>query len=226
MATEPCQIQGRPRLDVRSVQSALAQGGPSAEAAARQLIHYCRPILRARFFAERVELQDVDDLVSEVLTQVVTSIAGLREPSSFDAWMRQIAQNVLNQHWRDRGRARECFVELSCEGDEADFDTALAGFERYVAGVPDLSNSDPDTGICIDRQLAQLRATQPERHACLELLVQGHTPAEIADHLGRSYGAARQFISQCCAVALNYLAPCLEAAELLGRKRGAAEIDR
>lgn len=209
-----------------AVQAALARGGAPAEAAARQLVRYCRPILRARFFAERVDLQDVDDLVSEVLTAIVGAIAKLREPASFDAWMRQIAQNALNQHWRERGRARECFVEPGNGIQDAEFDTALSGFERLVADAPDPSNTDPETGLCISRQLAELQARHPDRHACLELLVQGHTPAEIAEQLGRSYGAARQFISQCCAVAMTYLAPCLEAAELLGRKRGAAEIDR
>ena len=213
-------------FDATAFAASMQRGGPEAEVAARGLIRHCRPLLRARFFRAGVALQDMDDLLSEVLTSVVKSIQQLREPSRFDAWVYGIATNVLNQHWGQVGRSRELFKQvadtpLPREGDVEQADALADWLPEYA----DLSHGDAGTAICMQAQLEKFRQEHPQRYACVELLALGYEAREIAAHLGRSYGATRQFISQCCAVVMNFLKPCVEASELLGRKRGQAEAD-
>lgn len=211
-------------VDPKELVAALLAGGLRAEAVCRQLIAARRPLLRARFFAAGVAAQDIDDLVSETLTTVVSQIHRLRDPDRFDAWLYTIATSVLNQHWRSLHRSRELFAEPAAPAlDEGGED--LDALAATIAGHADGAQADPATELCLRQQLERLRQEHGARHACLELLAMGYSSAEIAVHIGRSDGAARQFISQCCAVAMTYLQACLEAEVLLGRRRGAARAE-
>ena len=201
--------------------SALAEGGARSERAGKALIDSYRPRLRARFFNGGVAAQDIDDLTAEVLTAIVTHIGQVRDHSRFDAWVYAITSNVLNQHWAAKGRARD--LVQAAPGAPADdpFDDA----DNLLEQALDPGLSDPVTALCLQNQLQEFRDKHPHRHACIELLVLGYDAREIAQQLGRSYGATRQFISQCCAVVMQFLSPCLEAAQLLGRSRGRAEAE-
>lgn len=213
----------RPPFDSMELLSALAEGGARAERAGRALIQRYRPLLRARLFSAGVAGQDIDDLISEVLTAIVTHVGQVRDHRRFDAWAYAIASNVLNQHWTAKGRARD-FLQPAPGGSAASdglFDDTVDVLDQAI----DPGLSDPVTALCLQRQLEDFRCQHPHRHACIELLVLGYDAREIAQQLGRTYGAARQFISQCCAVVMQFLSPCLDAAQLLGRGRGRAETE-
>ncbi len=216
-----------PRLglafDAAAFAAGLALGGNAAETAGRALIKNFRPLLRGRFFRAGVAPQEVDDLISEVLTAVVATIDQLRDLQKFDAWLGAIAVNVLNRHWIAKGRQRQLFQDaaLSTEAE----DDATTGLPNAWPDVADDSLSDPATVQCLKTQLERFRQHQPQRYLCIELLVIGYDLREVAERLGRSYGAARQFVSQCCSAVLPYLAPCLEASEMIGRRRGQAQRD-
>jgi DNA-directed RNA polymerase specialized sigma24 family protein len=213
----------RVAFDPTEFVAALAEGGARAEHAGRLLIRCYRPLLRARFFSKGVAAQDIDDLIADVLTSIVANAGQVREPSRFDAWVYAIASNVLNQHWTSKGRARDMLQPPASADGHAD--GAVDEPENVLDQVVDEGLSDPATALCLQGQLEAFRDKHPHRHACIELLVLGYDAREIAAQLGRTYGATRQFISQCCAVVMQFLSPCLEAAQLLGRGRGRAEAE-
>lgn len=213
----------RPTFDSMEFVAAMAEGGPRSERAGRALVACFRPRLRARFFNAGVAAQDIDDLTADVLTTVVSKVGQLRDPSRFEAWVYTITGNVLNQHWTSKGRARDLMpADWGGNGGAAG---PLDDAGPLLEQVHDAGLSDPVTALCLQNQLEDFRAQHPHRHACIELLVLGYDAREIAQQLDRSYGATRQFISQCCAVVMQFLAPCLEAAQLLGRSRGRAEAE-
>lgn len=51
------------------------------------------------------DLQDAEDLTSEVFLRVVNALGGFRGQSSFRTWLYAIAHNQLRDHWRRNGRA-------------------------------------------------------------------------------------------------------------------------
>jgi DNA-directed RNA polymerase specialized sigma24 family protein len=212
----------RTRFDSVEFIAQLAQGGAAADRAGRALIRSCKPVLRGRFFVAGVAAQDVDDLVSDVLTSVLTNIHQLRDPERFEAWLYAIATNVLNRHWEGLGRTRQMFQAPSAALDEG----ADGGGADEAIAWPDFADpahSDPETLRCLKAQLERFQAEHPHRFSCIELLAMGYENDEMAEQLGRSPGATRQFVSQCCAVVMRFLEPCLEAAQLLGRRRGGAQ---
>jgi DNA-directed RNA polymerase specialized sigma24 family protein len=213
----------RPAFDPGLFARDLAATGAQSEAAGRSLIEHCRPLLRGRFFKEGVAAQDIDDLVADVLTAIVAHVDQLRDTSRFDAWAYKIATNVLNQHWTTKGRERSLFL---ANADPPDADGGLFGDgESLLEQLADTGASDPGTEHCLKRQLQAFRAAHPHRHACIELLALGYGVQEIALQLDRTCGATRQFMSQCCAVVMQFLTPCLDAAQLLGRSRGRAAAE-
>lgn len=213
----------KPTFDSLEFAAALAEGGVRSELAGRALIQHYRPLMRARFFNGGVAAQDIDDLVSDVLTSLVANVGQVRDHSRFDAWVYAIATNVLNQHWTAKGRARDMFQHQPAASSQSD--GLPDETDNLLEQVADVGLSDPVTAVCLQSQLEDFRSKHPHRHACIELLVLGYDAREIAEQLGRTYGATRQFISQCCALVMQFLSPCLEAAQLLGRSRGRAEAE-
>ena len=50
---------------------------------------------------------------------------------------------------------------------------------------------------CIQEQLAKFREAEPKRAEVIELLLKEFNTEEIRLIIGRSYGATREFMSQC-----------------------------
>ena len=200
----------------------MAAGGAAAEGAARRLLQAYRPKLRARYLHKGVAFSDMEELDAEVFSAVMHGWHQVEVPGAFRAWFYSIADNLLNQHWAQKMRDRRHLVAdhaLTHHDSPQEEEEAPTWVEQ---ALPDLSSSDPEVRRCFQRQLEAYEAKHPARRSCIELVMLGHDDQEIAEMLGRSYGAARQYISQCCALLANFLSVCLGPNELQGRRRGQA----
>ena len=92
-------------------------------------------------------------------------------------------------------------VDLSADTDEVHAD--------LLACLPDPHALDVGARLCLQGQLEKFSREQPQRFAALEHAFHGHDHREIAQLIGRSYGASRQFMSQCFAKLLDYFRPCI-----------------
>lgn len=210
-------------FDSTAFLAAMRQGGAAAERAARQLLQHYRPRLRARLVAAGVSTQQLDDLLAELLFKIITQCHQVRAAEALHSWIMTLARHELAAHWRQLGRERELFSEAEARGgDASDEGDAM---RQLLQDLPDAGASDPLLRLCLQGQLARFEREHPRRHACISLVVMGHEPREIGELLGRSYGAARQFISECCAAVLAYLRPCLDEGRLPMR-RGAAGAEQ
>ena len=50
---------------------------------------------------------------------------------------------------------------------------------------------------CVQEQLAKFRESDPKHAETLDFILNGLSPEEIRLVIGRSYGATREFMSQC-----------------------------
>lgn len=199
----------------------MAAGGAAAERAARRLLQAYKPRLRARYFHKGVAFGDMEELEAEVFSAVMHGWPKLEAPAAFRAWFNTIADNILNQHWSQKMRDRQHLArpgELAASeaGQDDDAPTLMDQI------LPDLASSDPEVRRCFHNQLEAYETRYPARSSCIALVVAGHDDHEIAEILGRSYGAARQYISQCCALLASFLSVCLGPDDLQGRRRGKA----
>lgn len=203
----------QPLFDAHAFLDALRAGGPAAERATLQMVRHYRPLLRAQLFHAGVQADDLEDLLSEILFKLVTHAADVREPAAFHSWARTVARNESSAHWRRLARqpVGEGALQEDAEG--------LSWLEQ----VPDPASSDPLLRRCLHGQLGRFKDDQPKRYHCIELITLGHDAREIAELIGRSYGATRQFMSECCAALLGYFKPCLDDGGE-GMRRGAAKL--
>lgn len=203
------------RFDALGFLAKLCEGGRTADDAARALIAHYRPFLERRLRSRGADPHDAEDLAAEVLFKVVTKAHEVRTPGAFHGWVVAIADNQLRAHWRARGPERQVMVDLPHASDDEQ--------AHLLARIPDPHLLDADARLCLQGQLEKFSREQPQRFAALEHAFHGHDHREIARLIGRSYGASRQFVSQCFAKLLDYLSPCISdelAAELKQANRG------
>lgn len=203
------------RFDSLSFLHRLLAGGRAAEVAAADFVEHYRPVLTRRFRAAGVAPEALDDLVSEVLITAVTQAHTVRVPQAFHQWVMTIAEHTTGAHWHERARERALFGHATPQADsDADSD--------WMLQLPDHGATDHTTRLCLQGQFAKFRRDEPQRHACIEYLTHGHDQREIAELIGRTYGATRQYLSQCCARLLEYLRPCLGEDDVEALRRGGA----
>jgi RNA polymerase sigma-70 factor (ECF subfamily) len=120
-----------------------------------------------------------EDLVSEVITRMLEKIDGYTYTGApFQAWLFQIARNLVTDSFRQKKRAQV----VSLEG-------WLEGSEGYEVGAQDTrieSLADQDTLL---RVLAEL--TEEQRQVITLRLIEGWQPAEIAQLLDRSIDSVK-----------------------------------
>jgi DNA-directed RNA polymerase specialized sigma24 family protein len=70
--------------------------------------------------------------------------------------------------------------------------------ERDQSQLPKIMNEKSQTRSgCIQEQLVKFREAEPKRAEVIEFILKGFSTEEIRLILGRSYGATREFMSQC-----------------------------
>jgi RNA polymerase sigma factor (sigma-70 family) len=152
-----------------------AQSGD--DAAFSQLYVHLMPVVR-RVVADNVhDRMESEDVAHEAFTRAYASIGRLREPDRFRPWLLSIARRAAIDHRRVRVRARSMLDE-------------------DPAGDSPHPDPGPDDLMVIREELAAMvDATQQlSARDATALAMVGHlgfSPAEVADVLGISPGAAK-----------------------------------
>ena len=186
--------------DFSKLPNLLRQGGKSAEQAAGRLYDTLwRPLVRF-FVRHRLDEGMSEDLASETKTKAVLQIHSLRDDAAFLGWIWQIARNELSGHLRDTRLVQQ---------SEAGFDEEA--WQLLLETQADHSHGDRVVQLCLQGQLERFRQDHPERAYCIEQAVlEGRDGQALSAVLGRSYGATREYLSQCRKKIAEYLRLCLE----------------
>ena len=71
---------------------------------------------------------------------------------------------------------------------------------------PQEQSLSPEDVDCVRRAWRAFTADHPQRAEALNLaILEEWSPVELADYLGRSYGATREYLSQCRKVLRGYV---------------------
>lgn len=180
----------------------LRQGGP-AQLRALHEIYVLKGLAFCRFYASQgISPSDSEDILQDVVLKVLAKVDTLREGHSFNAWMWQVARNCLNDH------LRQCAANKEDRLGEEQWASVEAQSEHCrVTGDP---NMDVQLQECMIRGLAEFSKADPERAYVLEMVVEGVDQREIADRVGRTYGAIRTFIYECRKKLAPYVEHCLQ----------------
>jgi RNA polymerase sigma-70 factor (ECF subfamily) len=179
----------------------LRSGGKARQAAVRQLYEkYERPF-RQFFRRHRLPLEAAEDLVQDTFVRIVQAIESYRADGAFDAWLWTIARNTLMSHLRER----KPDVSL----DDMDTDEA----DGLLAQLRP-SGSNPAAVDCVKRSFEHYSNAQPEcAEALMRVVVDGWGYEELTQYRSSTYGATREYLSQCRKRLMEFVQPCFQLSE-------------
>ena len=182
--------------DFKSLELIQAGGGARQQGVTELYRAYASRF--ARFFARnRVPVDHVEDLVQEVFVSIVRSCADFRGDCDVSIWMWSIARNTMLSYFRKESRHR---MDDGVEVDE------LSEDHGRTSSAPGESLED-----CVRGGFERFFGVEEERARALMLAaLEGWSTAELAEYLGRSLGATREYISQCRKRLQPYIRHCLD----------------
>ena len=154
--------------------------------------------MKSFFLSQGASEKDLEDIFQDTVVKIWRGADNYSGQGEARSWMWAIARNVLTDYQRKHfGRAEH----VPMNGDEDDPDP------------PAPPMKDEDASDCVEQGIDAFAIKDPERAYALQLWVAEVDVRDIADRLGRSYGATRQFLTECRKKLKPFVEPCLEYLE-------------
>jgi RNA polymerase sigma-70 factor (ECF subfamily) len=196
----------------------IAKGGTAGNRAAAIIFDRYAAKLMGFFMRRGFSREDSEELLQETLIKFVR-YAREREGDCTVGLLWNAARTLAVDHLRARyAEKRDAGANVSLE---------QAAIENFAA------EEGGDDGLmdCVDGSIQEFRRIAPERAETVErVIIEGWGMKELAEFLGRSYGATRQYVCECrkklrelvrerCSDYLNHesdcgLSPCGTSLEL------------
>ena len=129
-----------------------------------------------------INKEDARDLVQEfTIDKLCLKSDSMKDIVFARTWMYQVLRNMVN----DKGRVLK-------KNREVPFDE-----DRDQSQAPKILEENQTRSGCVQEQLAKFRESDPKHAETLDFILNGLSPEEIRLVIGRSYGATREFMSQC-----------------------------
>ena len=130
-----------------------------------------------------INYDDASDIVQKfTIDKLYMQSNSIKNIEFARTWMYSVLTNMVNDQGRILKKNRE--VPLDEERDQSQ--------------SPKIMNEKSQTRSgCIQEQLVKFREAEPKRAEVIEFILKGFSTEEIRLILGRSYGATREFMSQC-----------------------------
>jgi len=182
-------------MDDHGCLNLIRNGGAGSEHGLSMLFRrYATPFKRY-FIKHGLSLADAEDMVQDAFVSIVRHAKGFRGECDIKLWLWKIARNTMLSQFRKKNHQHE---------DIDDIADILPGKE-----VPECASLSLDE--CVKQAFSRFSKQQPEKAETLTLAsVQGWSTKELAEFLGRTLGATREYISQCRKHFKPYLEPCRE----------------
>jgi len=142
--------------------------------------------------------EDSRDLVQEFsIDKLCMQSNSIKDIEFARTWMYQVLRNMIN----DKGRILKKNREVPFDEDR----------DQYQA--PKILEENQTRSGCVQEQLAKFREAEPQRAEVIDLIQKGFNTEEIRLIIKRSYGATREFMSQCRKKFKPFIEICIEIEE-------------
>ena len=197
-------------MDKHAFMRACREGGGAIEGALRTLDRSCFAMLHRECARAVRDPDTARDLVQETFIKVWQRCATFRGDSELVPWVRSILRHAILDHLR--GRTKEVAME-----DEAGTTREVERTIAEQAGEPEDPVRRRELEASFARCWKRFEEQAPAHAATLSWIVEdGLSNEEIAEMLGRTPGATREFISQCRKKARAHLAEWYALASVRG----------
>ena len=150
--------------------------------------------MKGYFVSQGLQADDASDVLQECVVKIWRNAHQYNGKGGARSWMWSIARNSLCDQLRKRKSSPE-FVGV---------DDSLEKTHAAPAGV-EYTASD-----CFDKGLKDFELVDRERAYVLQLLCDQIDIQDIAERIGRSYGATRTYLTDCRKKIRPFVEPCIE----------------
>ena len=179
----------------------LRSPGKLREQGLRALYTAVAPAMLRFFVHMGASPDDARDILQETIVKILRAAEAYRPTGSAKAWFWQIARNALTDHLRRKSTISQHEQLFDSERWSNLEETTPAISTHSVAATID---------ECVRTGLARFAATGPDRAYVLTLQMEGASIESIAEKIGRSANATKEYLSQCKKKLQPYLAHCAE----------------
>jgi RNA polymerase sigma factor (sigma-70 family) len=173
----------------------IEPGGSDAREALQTLyMHYRRPMI-LYFVHHGAKAEEAEDLFQDAFEKVLRN-AHQYAGGSAQAWIWRVAKN----HYLDRLRAAR--PEDTIDDEQ---------WETLASETPQEAHEAQGVDRCVQQAMQAFAKVHPDHAWAVGLVkLEGWSIGQLAQHLGRTEGATREFVSQCRKKLTEFLRPCLE----------------
>ncbi len=186
---------------------AICAGGRNQELALQSL--YRKGAEFRRYFVFKgLAREQAEDLMQDAIVKIFrgankfTGDGGFGDASA-NAWMWNIAKNCM----RDNFRSARPSDDISLD-DEALDEGARSKIEREIAVNNPHNPAEGTVRDCVSQGLERFAADHPDRAKAIEMQMDDESVASIAQRIGRTVGATKEYLSQCKKVLKSYIEHC------------------
>jgi RNA polymerase sigma-70 factor (ECF subfamily) len=179
----------------------IRSGGRAREAGVRALYDgLAQPMLRF-FVVHRLSGDEAKDILQETIIKIVRGCNSYAGQGQAKAWLWQIARNCLTDHLRKQSRLA---------ANEAVFDGESWQTLEETVGDPAAGEPKSSVDECVAAGIAEFGERMPDRAYVLTLQMEGTSIGEIAERIGRTIAATKEYLSQCRKKLSPYVSHCVE----------------
>ena len=165
---------------------------------------------RRYFVYKGLSTEIAEEVVQETICKIFEKATKYTGGSGFgdasaNAWMWQIAKNCMVDEVR-----RKKLTGTSLDSDDEDEATAAKRTQveaEISSGVTKSHTRDAE--LCVSAGIEDFAADFPDRARALEMQMDGEDVQSIANRIGRTIGATKEFLSQCKKKLAPYIEHCL-----------------
>ena len=151
---------------------------------------------------------NAEEAVQETILKILRYAKDFTGEGTAKAWMWAAARNILIDWKRKQKRTLE--DQLS----EQEWSKQFDGDETISNPVSLSTDHEKDNSSeienCVSNGISKFSNDEPERAYAISLHVDGVDGREIADRIGRTYEATRQYLLQCRQKLAPYISECMQ----------------
>ena len=178
----------RERSDRAKQLVAAIQGGGDRNEGFRELFELYRRPIHAFFRRNGFSNEDRRDLAQETFLRAFQGIGGFRGESRFEAWLYEIARNVLRKAIRHGNRIKRKKDEVSLESLPVEPIGRGPALGRPAVSNPEDKYLDSERRELIFEEVKQM---PPQMQRCYRLWAEGYPYSQIAELLGITIDGVR-----------------------------------
>jgi|TARA_B110000971_G_C20010284_1_gene501220 RNA polymerase sigma factor (sigma-70 family) len=152
--------------------------------------------------------EDAKDVCQITTIKIFKKAKTLKDIKYSRTWMYQILRRSLFDFAKKRQKYQKIFEEF--DDEKTIIESGGIKMSNMLIDEVNLDNEYYDRSDCVEKQMEKFSRENPERSHALRLQMEGFDIKFIADAIGRTPGATKEYLNQCRKKISPWVEKCLD----------------